>query len=66
VFNIVPLSLNEWLLVMLFALPVVLIDEVLKFLGRRFFGVQHVQVEKKGSAAAADAAANGGARLKSA
>nr|CAB3463717.1 unnamed protein product [Digitaria exilis] len=34
VFGIVPLSLNEWLLVLLVALPVVLIDEVLKFVGR--------------------------------
>lgn len=33
-FSIVPLSLNEWLLVLVFALPVVLIDEVLKFIGR--------------------------------
>eukprot|EP00898_Chlorokybus_atmophyticus_P002990 jgi/Chlat1/3692/Chrsp247S03836 len=34
VFSIVPLSFNEWLLVLLFAAPVVLIDEVLKFIGR--------------------------------
>ncbi|GAB2242289.1 hypothetical protein Droror1_Dr00019064 [Drosera rotundifolia] len=34
VFGIVPLSLNEWLLVLLVALPVILIDEVLKFVGR--------------------------------
>ncbi len=34
VFSIVPLSLNEWALVVLFAFPVVLIDEVLKFVGR--------------------------------
>ncbi|XP_078160765.1 calcium-transporting ATPase 4, endoplasmic reticulum-type-like [Carex rostrata] len=34
VFGIVPLSLNEWLLVIAVALPVVLIDEVLKFVGR--------------------------------
>ena len=36
VFSIVPLSLNEWLLVLLFAFPVILIDEVLKFVGRNF------------------------------
>ena len=35
VFGIVPLSLNEWLLVLLVSAPVVLIDEVLKFMGRR-------------------------------
>jgi P-type Ca2+ transporter type 2C len=34
VFGIVPLSLSEWLLVLLIAFPVVLIDEVLKFVGR--------------------------------
>ena len=27
---------------LLFALPVILIDELLKMLGRRFFGVEHV------------------------
>ncbi|XP_072960703.1 calcium-transporting ATPase 1, endoplasmic reticulum-type-like [Typha angustifolia] len=34
VFGIVPLSLNEWLLVLVVAFPVILIDEVLKFVGR--------------------------------
>jgi P-type Ca2+ transporter type 2C len=34
VFGIVPLSFNEWLLVIAVAFPVVLIDEVLKFVGR--------------------------------
>ncbi|KAB5520269.1 hypothetical protein DKX38_024588 [Salix brachista] len=34
VFGIVPLSFNEWLLVLAVALPVILIDEVLKFAGR--------------------------------
>lgn len=36
VFSIVPLSFNEWMLVILYAFPVVLIDEVLKFIGRNF------------------------------
>ncbi|KAL8115679.1 hypothetical protein AgCh_022250 [Apium graveolens] len=34
VFGIVPLSLNEWLLVLAVAFPVILIDEVLKLVGR--------------------------------
>ncbi|XP_042508196.1 calcium-transporting ATPase 1, endoplasmic reticulum-type-like [Macadamia integrifolia] len=34
VFAIVPLSLNEWLLVLAVAFPVILIDEILKFVGR--------------------------------
>lgn len=35
IFGIVPLSLNEWLLVLVVSLPVILIDEVLKFVGRQ-------------------------------
>ncbi|KAL8129870.1 hypothetical protein V2J09_019025 [Rumex salicifolius] len=45
VFGIVPLSLNEWGLVLLVALPVILIDEVLKFIGRSTFRVNKSQPE---------------------
>ncbi|KAI4331726.1 hypothetical protein MLD38_029881 [Melastoma candidum] len=34
VFGIVPLSLNEWLFVLAVAFPVILIDEVMKFVGK--------------------------------
>ena len=51
VFSIVPLSLNEWLLVLAYSLPVVLIDEVLKFVGRNF--VNRPSEEQAAAAAAA-------------
>ena len=34
IFGIVPLSLNEWLLVFVVSFPVILIDEILKLVGR--------------------------------
>lgn len=34
VFGVVPLNLNEWLLVVMISAPVILIDEVLKLVGR--------------------------------
>ncbi|KAK6231502.1 hypothetical protein SCA6_001575 [Theobroma cacao] len=40
VFGIVPLSFNEWLLVLAVAFPVILIDEILKFIGRSTSGIQ--------------------------
>ncbi|KAK1285657.1 Calcium-transporting ATPase 4, endoplasmic reticulum-type [Acorus calamus] len=47
VFGIVPLSLNEWLLVVAVAFPVILIDEVLKFIGRCSNGVRRRRLSKK-------------------
>ncbi|KAL4558283.1 hypothetical protein LXL04_036481 [Taraxacum kok-saghyz] len=46
VFGIVPLSLNEWLLVLAVAFPVILIDEVLKLVGRWNSGAESVSKSK--------------------
>ncbi|KAL6979256.1 Calcium-transporting ATPase 1, endoplasmic reticulum-type, variant 2 [Sarracenia purpurea var. burkii] len=49
VFGIVPLSLNEWLLVLAVAFPVILIDEILKFVGRCTSGVRTSDSRRKTS-----------------
>jgi len=46
VFGIVPLSLNEWLLVLAVSLPVILIDEVLKLVGRCTSGIRNSGTRK--------------------
>uniref|UniRef100_A0A6V7QYL1 Cation-transporting P-type ATPase N-terminal domain-containing protein n=1 Tax=Ananas comosus var. bracteatus TaxID=296719 RepID=A0A6V7QYL1_ANACO len=50
VFGIVPLSFSEWLLVLVVAFPVILIDEVLKFIGRRTgtSGIKSLSQKQKG------------------
>lgn len=35
VFQVTPLSMDEWMTVMKFSIPVVLLDEVLKFVARK-------------------------------
>ena len=47
VFAIVPLDANEWLLVLYFSVAVVLIDEVLKFVGRTFVTAKVAQTKPK-------------------
>lgn len=49
IFGIVPLSLNEWLLVLAVALPVILIDEVLKFVGRCTSGARNSRARRSSS-----------------
>ncbi|KAI3507811.1 hypothetical protein L1887_22806 [Cichorium endivia] len=47
VFGIVPLSTNEWLLVLAVAFPVILIDEILKLVGRWNSGAESVSKSSK-------------------
>ncbi|KAK6142055.1 hypothetical protein DH2020_013884 [Rehmannia glutinosa] len=52
IFGIVPLSLNEWLLVLAVAFPVILIDEVLKFVGRCTSGIRTSRARRSSKAKA--------------
>lgn len=36
IFNTVPLTVNDWLLVFMFSFPVIILDEILKFFSRKF------------------------------
>merc|ERR1719374_387554 len=47
VFNITPLSLEQWITVMKFSLPVILLDELLKFVARNYADVENAGLNKK-------------------
>jgi len=47
IFNTVPLNFNDWLLVLRFSFPVMLIDEVLKYISRKRFEEELAEEAKK-------------------
>merc|ERR1711981_1190016 len=47
VFNITPLSFAQWMSVMKFSLPVLLLDEALKFVARNYADVQYMFLDAK-------------------
>ncbi|XP_047527611.1 calcium-transporting ATPase sarcoplasmic/endoplasmic reticulum type isoform X2 [Vanessa atalanta] len=46
VFQVTPLSVDEWITVMKFSIPVVLLDEVLKFVARKISDANEVVIDK--------------------
>lgn len=46
-FSITPLDSAEWLVVVAFSLPVVFLDEGLKWVSRNYIGAVRVEKEKK-------------------
>lgn len=46
VFQVTPLNIEEWMTVMKFSIPVVLLDEMLKFVARRISDVNEVVIDK--------------------
>ena len=49
-FNITPLSLEQWIVVLKFSLPVLLLDELLKFVARNYADGKGASVWKEASA----------------
>ncbi|CDJ47749.1 calcium-transporting ATPase, putative [Eimeria brunetti] len=48
VFGVVPLSLMDWFYVFVWSFPIIILDEFLKFLGRRHFAQQRAAALKSG------------------
>merc|ERR1712039_122946 len=44
VFQITPLSWAQWIVVMKFSLPVILLDELLKFVARNYADADHIHM----------------------
>jgi len=47
VFNITPLSVSQWVTVLQFSLPVLLLDELLKFVARNYADVENIGIGSK-------------------
>ncbi|XP_076369270.1 calcium-transporting ATPase sarcoplasmic/endoplasmic reticulum type-like isoform X2 [Tachypleus tridentatus] len=47
VFSVCPLTLEEWMAVMKISLPVIILDETMKFIARNFIDVSPLEMKKK-------------------
>lgn len=47
IFRITPLNWTEWMAVLKFSFPVILLDEVLKFISRQYYGDRHTHFKIK-------------------
>lgn len=47
IFQITPLNMTQWVAVLKFSLPVLLLDELLKFIARKFIDVELADLDKK-------------------
>jgi len=46
IFGVCPLDMHDWVLVFAFSLPVILIDEILKFAGRQYYAAMRASKQK--------------------